>query len=328
MSTADDAVRSERLGQLVGAFVKTVLVDLYRDVRAHNKNPVLILREFQDALEKVPRWEQAHVRKMLLQWKDAEKVNALWSRLSVEKKQPLDAIVHQSCINCARQMWRRPDIIYHNLPAALLRDNMLALDFMTRDIAYQQLQQCDNCAGQEDKIQRVGKDEDVVIVSSTTSEPNVTWAAADEQEGRVDCINRAMCEGRNEQIGHFEEPQALEEAGKEEEDGQQHVVFESELGQQDKTNDEGVDNGDENEDHLVVVTCQEEPSEQIGVDDNTLNDAPHRAKKFVTVPLLIKQHLAQKNKALREPILLPSKHKEKLMRIRKKMNGTLKQLFF
>ena len=66
---------TEKLEQLVGALAKEAMLDVYRGVRAHNRDPLMILREFQDSLREVPNWTPNVINRYVHRFKDGDKVS-------------------------------------------------------------------------------------------------------------------------------------------------------------------------------------------------------------------------------------------------------------
>jgi hypothetical protein len=120
-----------RFETLVSAFLKDTMLDVYRTVRSNTKRPEMVLRNFQDRLERVPAWDRDELSQTFRGFRDADKATALWARLPDKRGDNLTEYLHQACVDTARCLWRRPQLVYHNVPSDAYVQNMRALDDVT-----------------------------------------------------------------------------------------------------------------------------------------------------------------------------------------------------
>ena len=123
---------TEKLEQLVGALAKEAMLDVYRGVRAHNRDPLMILREFQDSLREVPNWTPNVINRYVHRFKDGDKVMSLWSTLSMPGES-VERCIHGACVSSARKLWRQPQLVYHNVSRPEYVSNMRKLNDLTCD---------------------------------------------------------------------------------------------------------------------------------------------------------------------------------------------------
>jgi hypothetical protein len=123
---------------------------IYKSVREKNKQPKMILREFQTALSLVPNWSQTILQVETERFRSVTKcewiddlMNAIFvanvqilshianrdknEKLSIEIP-TLDAFLHRCYISLARNLWKNPVLLYHKVTKAEIQKNAVELD--------------------------------------------------------------------------------------------------------------------------------------------------------------------------------------------------------
>ena len=144
----------DKLGLLVGPFVKGVILDTYVETRKRNRDPLMMLREFQDSLAALNVSQHAGqhanasssstiLNAKIQKWKDGAKAKAMYTTLGVRDRN-IEATIQDCLTSSARQVWRRPDLAYHNVDRKTYLENMKKIDGISCECSLRHFRELDD----------------------------------------------------------------------------------------------------------------------------------------------------------------------------------------
>jgi hypothetical protein len=123
---------------------------IYSTVKKNCKNKKMILRDLQDSLIQIPKWNQEiidseherFIKSTNCEWLDnlikasfITSAQILLTNSSVKPKKNLDLVIpktnvfiHRCYVNIARELWKKPNLLYHGYSNAEIQKNLLEFE--------------------------------------------------------------------------------------------------------------------------------------------------------------------------------------------------------
>jgi hypothetical protein len=138
----------EQLSTLTQSLYVQGITSIYDHVRASNKVPRMILNEFQSALRDVTQWSNDMIANEYVRFKlitRFDRMDALVraiarthasARTAARRNNDVDVVpsdhMHKTYIRIAREIWKRPFLLYHALPPMEYQRNLLEVEAIVR----------------------------------------------------------------------------------------------------------------------------------------------------------------------------------------------------
>jgi hypothetical protein len=295
------------LKNILTKHIKEGFDSIYQHTKISNKENKFILKEFQDNLENVPKWNQTIIDKEVKRIKIVSKCDYLSKILetlfSIHLKiinlntknikiPSIDNYIHTLYINSARDFWKKPQLFYHNVNnkrkqlylqeiSNIIKDNIEnTIHFFISKISDDLHSNDSNNLSNSKKIFNPVKDKNDIlkemedqnnnddIVLNTDEEDNNEHDGDDEQDNDDDIVLNTDEEDNNEHDGDDEQDDEQDD----------DIVLNTD--EEDNNDDDDIvlntDEEDNNDDDDIILNTDEEDNnnEQNNneQDDNEQND--------------------------------------------------------
>lgn len=259
----------------ISPFIVQYFLSLYNQTKQRNKTHKYILKEFQQAIKQVASWGEDEKMSInneikskheaveavlnslfVIQAKIVKSIGASAQEFQLQKNKTVD-IIYNCFLNVGRELWKKPQLLYHNVATTLHHANMQQFDHVVHNTVKNTIK---NIVPITDMVKSIASI--VENVGNTTTHSYVDYKVDDEHENET--------EGTNEDDEDEDEDEE-EGEGEDEDEGEDNDDDEGE-GEEKDTIDKGEKKIEEEEDeneqyHHECETQRDEESPQNLFDD-------------------------------------------------------------